>query len=173
VNALHWLGGPPPVSWSGKASYTWPDSPLLPFFALRALLRELENGTADLLILGQGAPEGAVCLLLGSPAAVGRWNLPPAARIEPLAVSAESPLEFIAAARAQAELHLPEGGGLSAAALSGLPAEGLTGLNLLVGDRELALAGRLVRELAAARQNFGLLAGWGSSGGLAMLVERL
>ena len=87
VSEVHWLGQPLPAQRAGladKALFGWPDAPLLALFSLQSLLRALQSGGSDLLILGQSTPQGAVALLLGSPAAVGRWNLPPLARLDPI-----------------------------------------------------------------------------------------
>ena len=98
VSEVHWLGQPLPVlraALADKALFGWPDAPLLALFSLESLLRALQSGAADLLILGESTPDGAAALLLGSPAAVGRWNLPPLARLEPIPLNQPSADGFL------------------------------------------------------------------------------
>jgi hypothetical protein len=108
VNEVHWLGQPVPAALASKALFGWPDAPLLALFNLQALLRALQNGAADLLVLGESTSPGAAALLLGSPAAVGRWNLPPLARLEPIPLNQPSAEAFIAGLAAQAAARLED-----------------------------------------------------------------
>lgn len=171
---VHWLGAPLPAAPEGRPFFAWPDHPLLPFFVLQSALRGLQSGATDLVALGQSAGENAAALLLGSPAAVGRWNLPPLARLSPLSVQSAQPAAFLAETLCTASALLPEDARLSLACLGGLPEidphslpEGLA----LLPAGEPALA--RVALLAAAKQDFALLAEATQSGGLAFLVERV
>jgi hypothetical protein len=124
VNEVHWLGQPLPAALASKALFGWPDAPLLALFSLQALLRALQNGAADLLVLGESTSQGAAALLLGSPAAVGRWNLPPLARLEPIPLNQPFAEAIIAglAAQAAARLEDTQGGALGAPDTQGGPA---------------------------------------------------
>lgn len=175
---VHWLGAPLPAAPEGRPFFAWPDYPLLPFFVLQSALRGLQSGATDLVALGQSTGENAAALLLGSPAAVGRWNLPPLARLSPLALPAAQPTAFLAEALRAASGLLPEDARLSLACLNGLPEidphslpEGLA--LLLADEPALARVALLVTELAATQQDFALLAGASEHGGLAFLVERV
>ena len=175
---VHWLGAPLPAAPEGWPFFAWPDYPLLPFFVLQSALRGLQSGAFDLVALGQSAGENAAALLLGSPAAVGRWNVPPLARLSPLSVQSTTPAAFLAEALRAASAFLPEDARLSLACLGGLPEVDPhslpEGLALLLADEPaLARVAHLSAELAATQQDFALLAGAGERGGLAFLVERV
>ncbi len=165
LDEVHWLGLPLPAAPGGKPLFAWPDAPLLPLFCLQAALRMLQSGAADLIALGQSATGEAAALLLGSPAAVGRWNLPPLARLEPLRAGAGSPEGFRAALQA-ALPHPP-----ALAACSGFPSAGL-GVENTPGE-DIAGVCALAHRLAEGRAPDGLLAGFAGQGGLAIWIERV
>ncbi len=178
LNQVHWLGQPAPAPLPNCPFFAWPEHALLAFFCLQSAMLSLETGAADLILLGQSAGMGAAALLLGSPAAVGRWNLPPAAHLHALPAPAAAPGAFVQAALQAAATLLPEEAHLALAAVRGvaesaLPAlsEGLTCLPDAVPA--LAQAGRLAGELTRTGQDFGLLAEFSTHGGLAFLVERV
>jgi len=175
---VHWLGAPLPDAPDGRPFFIWPDHPLLAFLILQSTLRGLQSGAADLVALGQSGAENTIALLLGSPAAVGRWNLPPLTRLSPLAVPPAPPAAFLAEALRAASAGLPEDARLSLASLGGLldPGPQLLpeGLGLLAtGETGLARVARLAGELAATQQDFALLAETTELAGLAFLVERV
>ena len=184
MSAVHWLGQPLPAGLEGKALFPWPDAPLMALFSLQALLRAIQSGAADLLVLGQSTPGGAAALLLGSPAAVGRWNLPPLARLDPLALHAATADAFVSELAAQAAAHLegakavPEEAvePLALAAISGIEQSSL--MAAFPGAARLAFDGlpaaaRLARELVKNRTHFALLAGFAERGGLGLWIERI
>lgn len=65
----------------GAALYSWQEQPLLAHILLHNAARALESGERDLIVLLQAGGENAAALLLASPAAVGRYNLLPRARM--------------------------------------------------------------------------------------------
>jgi hypothetical protein len=181
VSEVHWLGQPLPAVLVDKALFGWPDAPLLALFSLQALLRALQSGAADLLILGQSTPQRAAALLLGSPAAVGRWNLPPLARLEPIPLNQPSADAFLAglAAQSAARLEDTQGETLALAACTGLAESDLraafAGTALRPGEGLREAAG-LVHEMIKLRARTALLAGFRAQrgqGGLGLWIERL
>jgi len=131
LSEIHWVGhllpedaeAPLPTEAEAPATglFTWPDAPLVDHFTLHALLRALQSGAYPLAVVGQSCGAETVALLLGSPTAVGRWNLPPIARLTPLHVACGGPDGFLAAAAQAALPCLPEASQIACLALAGLP----------------------------------------------------
>ncbi len=178
LDEVHWLGQPSPAPPADLPFYAWPDHTLLPFFCLQSALIRLETGAADLLALGQSAAEGSAALLLGSPAVVGRWNLPPAARLRALPTPAASPAAFVEIASRQAAACLPEEAQLALACLRGISETELQGLpaglaRLPSAPLALSAVAQLAGELTRTKQDFALLAEFSTHAGLAFLLERV
>ena len=81
IEELVWLGGLAPAL--SQPALSLPDQPGLDHFVLNALLRQLLSGERQFLALGQTCAGSSLALLLGGPAAVGRRNLLPRARLQP------------------------------------------------------------------------------------------
>lgn len=177
VGEAHWIGAPAPQPLAGKPLFAWPADPLLPCFTLQSLARALQAGAGDLLVAGESRPDSSVALLLGSPAAVGRWNLPPCARLTPLSTPQTGRAEFVTAAVDGASRCLPEGAALALVGAQGIEEEVLQravpGAAWLLGPSGLWLAARLVEELERTRSTSALLAAYHRNGGLALLLERI
>lgn len=173
LNEVHWIGEPPSLL-EGRALFTWPESPLLAHFTLDSLLRGLAAGAMDLVVLGQTTPSGATALLLGAPVVVGRWNLPPVARLMPLPGShvPANALPVTAAA------CLPEGEAPAFLGLSGLSRaeaqEAFPGARCLDGEAsDLHRVWQLLQALERSQSGRALLLGAVETGGLATLIEKL
>ena len=178
LGQVHWLGAPGPDLAEGLPVLRWSDDAGAPALMLRLALRELEQGACDLLLVGETRPDSALALLLGAPAAVGRWNLPPLARLEPLPVCGGSMEAALTAAMAAAWKRVPEEEELALALCPGAddPAQraALTGLKTLALEGSLLDAPvALERALAERRQRFGLLAICAPGVCQPFLVERL
>lgn len=176
LSEAHWLGHPLPVGLPGKAFFGWPDAPLLPLFVVQSLARMLQTSASGLAVLGESSRGASLALLLGSPLAVGRWNLPPLARLTPLSVEGSEPAGFMAAAAARAAQSLPDD-----RAVGLVVARGLDDLALqpffsqaacLPGEAGLGMVAQAARELRDRSAN-ALLLDHALGGGLALLLERL
>lgn len=179
LDEVHWIGEAPslrgeaPAPLEGKALFTWPEGPLLAHFTLQAALRELAAGAANLLLVGQSTAVGGTALLLGAPVVVGRWNLPPLARLAPLACSRPQASEFLAAAAA----CLPEGEAPAYLGLSGLQCKeaqnAFPGARCLDGEAsDFHRVWQLIQALERGKSARALILSAAPSAGLATLIER-
>jgi len=100
VEELIWLGADAPTADPLNPTLSLPDGTGLDHFALNACLRQLLAGERQILVLGQTCGERSYALLLGAPAAVGRRNLLPQARIHPAPALSADPGALDAAVRA-------------------------------------------------------------------------
>ncbi|WP_322508369.1 hypothetical protein [Anaerolinea sp.] len=158
LQVAHWLGEVHPEELEAIPHYLWGAGLPQMHLALHAVLRSLREGEVDLCLFLEVDARGTAAFLLGSPQAVGRWNLPPHARLTPLGGSLPDALEAAARQRAQAWL----GEDVSAGeVLSASPAEGL-------------LRG-ILRGLAQVRQSSQpvILLSCDRWSGLATLIEAL
>lgn len=102
LQAVHWLGEPDPQGLETIPHYVWVAGVQQAHLALHAVLRSLREGEVDLcLFLERRNLLGVEAFLLGSPQAVGRWNLPPYARLTPLGGSLPESVAEVARRRAQ------------------------------------------------------------------------
>jgi|GEM_PF-1263135 len=199
LQEIHWCGGDPDywltslihqVGFSAEiARFQWPVAPLISHFVLQNAARSIETGARDLILLSQVSGERVTALLLASPAAVGRYNLAPRARIAACfsigldsKQRAGSPEAFLETARSVieksgedlADVHLLAAERLPAnkAVNKGFPSA--SWLNSSVRGGDYALLHALVSRLEEEKQRFGLLLSTGpQSTGLATLVERV
>jgi len=104
LQAVHWLGNPAPEGLEAVPHFTWGGELQQAHLALHAVLRSLREGEVDFCLLMESTSGGMAALVLGSPQAVGRWNLPPHARLTPLGGGFPEVVEEIARQRAQAVL---------------------------------------------------------------------
>lgn len=158
LQAVHWLGEVHPEGLETIPHYLWGAGFPQAHLALHAVLRSLREGEVDLCLFLEGSAHGAAAFLLGSPQAVGRWNLPPHARLTPLGGGLPDALEVVVRQRAQAWL----GEDVSAGeVLSASPAEGLV-RGILRGLAQVKQSSQPVILLSRER--------WS---GLATLIEAL
>lgn len=101
LQAAHWLGEAHPEGLETIPHYLWGAGLQQAHLALHAVLRSLREGEVDLCLFTEVHAHGAGAFLLGSPQVVGRWNLPPHARLTPLGGSLPDALEAVARQRAQ------------------------------------------------------------------------
>lgn len=87
LEEIHIFGGSQSPRTAGLGNQTawfqWPSGGLLPHFVLNACCRSIEAGEVDLAVLIEETQSGYTLLVLGSPKAVGKYNLPPRARLGP------------------------------------------------------------------------------------------
>jgi len=173
LDEVHWIGeAPPPLE--GKALFSWPESPLLAHFTLQAALRALEADATDLVLVGQSGGARATALLLGAAVVVGRRNLPPLARLTPLACSRPQASGFLASAAA----CLPEGEAPSFVGLSGLSRQEaqavFPGVRCLDGEAsDFHRVWQLVQGLERSKSSRALLISAAPPAALATLLEKL
>jgi hypothetical protein len=193
LSEIHWVSPPtlligqPLVDVQGSEPktncFSWPDAPLIDHFVLHAVLRALQLGAFHLAVVGQSHGAESVALLLGSPTAVGRWNLPPIARLTPIHVACPGPAGFLAAA-AQAVLPaLPDERQVACLALAGLPEEEARSVypqaRILAsnpagsGEGAFFRAYQLIQARQPGKDGLALLAGAVPGAGLATLFEAL
>lgn len=104
LQAAHWLGKPDPQGLEAIPHFIWGGELQEAHLALQAVLRSLREGEVDLCLLLETSADVPRAFLLGSPQAVGRWNLPPHARLTPLGGGLPRMVEQVARQRAQAVL---------------------------------------------------------------------
>ncbi|MBN1372318.1 MAG: hypothetical protein JW987_10310 [Anaerolineaceae bacterium] len=171
IEVLHRINPPDSASSVDLPVLDWPTAPLLDHFVLQQVCAELEFGRLELAALCQTQGEQTVALLLGGPAVVGRYNLPPEARLQLLPVESAD-AEFLYHVASAAIGLLPEGGRITH--LVG----DVTAETLPLFDASQALAehrGALfqLHALLAARAAWSVLVSRGARAGLSTLVERL
>lgn len=192
VQEIHWHGGEDEY-WLNRlgeahgfgtdlARFFWPVTPLLPHTILQLTARAVESGDRDLVLLAQESSGRAVALLLASPAAVGRHNLIPRARIGAKLSLSGSVDDLPSAAKKSLEQVGQELDGLAFLAAA-RPARALAnlfpgaqwilpGADLPSGD--LFLLAALLQRLEGEQRKCGLLLSSGpQKSGLATLLERL
>lgn len=177
LSEIHWLGSALPHLPAPCPVLGWSASPLGGVFQLQALARALQAGVSTLAILGQSGPEGALAFLMGAPTAVGRWNLPPLARVVPLPVGGPSQEVYLTALARQVEQTLAEEKHIAFIGAHGLDEEkvreGFAEAALFCDEDDLTLVARLMRALQESRAAAALLAGFAGRGGMAVLIERI
>lgn len=149
----------------------WPAAPLLDHFVLQQVCSALEFGRLDLAALCQTQGGQTVTMLLGGPAVVGRYNLPPEARLQSLPLLPGG-AEFLFRTAAAAIGLLPQderithlAGDVTVEALPIFDAS-----EVLAEERGALFQ---LHALLAARTAWSLLASHGAGAGLATLVERI
>ncbi|GAP08202.1 MAG TPA: hypothetical protein DEQ80_01520 [Anaerolinea thermolimosa] len=177
LSEVHWLGDDLPRLPVSCPVFIWPPVPLAALFQLQALARTLQAGASTLAILGQNGSDGALAVLMGAPAVVGRWNLPPLGRVTPFPAGGPSQESYLTALVRQVGQTLPEETRIAFVGVQGLNEErlpeGFAGAALVPGEADLTLAARLMRALQESRAAAALLAGFTGRGGLAVLIERI
>lgn len=177
LGEIHWLGSALPILPASCPAFLWPSSPLAGLFQLQALARALQVGASTLIILGQSSSEGALAVLMGAPAVVGRWNLPPLGRVTPLPAGGPSQESYLTVLVRCVEQTLPEETRIAFIGTQGLDEEQLhesfAGAALFPGEADLTLAARLMCALQESHAAAALLAGFAGRGGLAVLIERI
>jgi len=192
VQEIHWHGGGDEYWLSGlgetygfaneMARFFWPVTPLLAHTLLHLTARVLISGERELVILAQETGEQAAALLLASPAAVGRYNLVPRARVGAKLALSSTPNGLLAAARAALESAGQEMGDvrmLAAARRINTTGDPFPGAQWISPGPELPsgdffLLAELVKRLEQEKQQCGLLISTGpQKSGLVTLLERV
>lgn len=171
VEVLHRINPLESAPSSDTPVVDWPATLLLDHFVLQQVCAALEFGRLELAVLCQTQGEQTVALLLGGPAVVGRYNLPPEARLQPLPVLPGGE-EFLSRVAGAAIGLLPQDERITHLAGD------VTIETLPIFDASEVLAeerGALfqLHALHAARTAWSLLVGHGPGAGLATLVERI
>lgn len=199
LQEIHWCGGDPDywltslieqVGFSVDiARFQWPVAPLISHFVMQNAARSIETGARDLILLSQVSGDRVAALLLASPAAVGRYNLAPRARIAACfsigldsKQRAGSPEAFLESGRSVIEKNGEDLAEVHLLAAERPPSNKAVGevfpsaswLNPSVRGGDYALLDALVSRLEEEKQHFGLLLSTGPQNtGLATLVERV
>lgn len=149
----------------------WPAAPLLDHFVLQQVCAALEFGRLELAALCQTQGDQTVATLLGGPSVVGRYNLPPEVRLQPLSVLPGG-AEFLPRMAAAAIGLLPQderithlAGDVTVEALPLFDAS-----EALVEERGALFQ---LHALLAARTAWSLLMSHSAGAGLGTLVERI
>ncbi len=171
IDVLHRLDAPDTQADPGLPVFDWPAAPLLDHFVLQQVCAALADGKMELAVICQFGGDQAAAVLLGGPAAVGRYNLPPEARLQPLTpLSGESGLASRAAAAALGAL--PEDGRITHLA-GDLTADVLPLLEAAQALDEKRGVLFQLQALLAARADWSLLASHTAGAGLITLLERM
>ncbi|HEX9018505.1 MAG TPA: hypothetical protein VF806_04935 [Anaerolineaceae bacterium] len=192
IQEIHWHGGDEEFWLSGLgqsddfspslARFHWPVTALLPHVILQSAGRALESGDRDLVILAQETAGTLITLLLASPAAVGRHNLTPRARLSTkltFSSTPDGPLPAALTALEKSGQAASEIAWLGASrrfngAQQAFPAARWVGLGPQTPAGDLFVFAALVDCLVTEKSAAGLLVSEGpQKSGLATLVERV